>query len=135
MLAIPQPGVAKVVAYHSTVGHNGLLQRSTKRTVNLGLHEANCTICAHARRENIERDFVAWRSRSAIAAEYALPDRSTVYRHAHAWVYIRQTADQQLDVEGMLEKTLEIKATDEQGTEHVWFSGFVLKIRLVYEIG
>ena len=59
-------------------------QRSPRKTVSIGRHEANCTICAHAEREAIERDFVAWRSPVAITVEYGLTDRATVYRHAQA---------------------------------------------------
>jgi hypothetical protein len=59
--------------------------KSSKKTVNIGRHEANCTICAHPAREQIDRDFVAWKSPTAIAVEYVLPDRSTVYRHAQAF--------------------------------------------------
>ena len=32
----------------------------------------------------IEADFVTWRSPAAIAKEYELSDRSSIYRHAHA---------------------------------------------------
>ena len=45
---------------------------------------SECRIYTHARREEIERDFVGGRSPAAIAKEYGLKDRSTVYRHAHA---------------------------------------------------
>jgi hypothetical protein len=32
----------------------------------------------------IEADFISWRSPTAIAQEYGLADRASVYRHAHA---------------------------------------------------
>jgi hypothetical protein len=51
---------------------------------NLGRHEAGCRICAHPQRQDIEADFVGWRSPTKIAKEYNLRDRSSVYRHAHA---------------------------------------------------
>ena len=51
---------------------------------NIGRHESGCRICAHPQREDIERDFIAWRSPTEIAKEYKLRDRSSVYRHAHA---------------------------------------------------
>jgi hypothetical protein len=41
-------------------------------------------VCAHARREEIEADFIGWRSPAAIAIDYGLSDRTSVYRHAHA---------------------------------------------------
>jgi hypothetical protein len=43
-----------------------------------------CTICAHPDREEIERDFIDWKSPAKIAAEYKLRDRAAVYRHANA---------------------------------------------------
>jgi hypothetical protein len=53
-------------------------------TPNLARHKRECRICAHPSREEIERDFVAWKSPARIASEYKFPNRSTVYRHAHA---------------------------------------------------
>jgi hypothetical protein len=53
-------------------------------TVNLGRHRRNCTVCGHAQCAEIEADFVGWRSPAAIAEEYGLADRASVYRHANA---------------------------------------------------
>jgi hypothetical protein len=41
-------------------------------------------VCAHPQREEIEAAFIGWRSPAAIAEEYGLADRTSVYRHAHA---------------------------------------------------
>jgi hypothetical protein len=41
-------------------------------------------VCGHERREEIEASFIAWQSPAAIAEEYGLADRSSVYRHANA---------------------------------------------------
>ena len=54
-------------------------------TTNLGRHAAECKICAHAQREEIERDFINWRSPAAIAKSYKLANRASVYRHTHAY--------------------------------------------------
>jgi hypothetical protein len=59
--------------------------KQTRKLVNVGRHEANCTICAHEKRDEIEREYVAWKSPAAIAAEYALPDRASIYRHVQAF--------------------------------------------------
>jgi hypothetical protein len=48
-------------------------------------NQACCTVCAHPERLEIEREFVSWKSPAVIAAEYKLCDRSSVYRHAHAF--------------------------------------------------
>ena len=54
------------------------------KEVNLGRHKRYCKICSHERRDEIEQDFVAWKSPIAIAEEYGLADRMNVYRHANA---------------------------------------------------
>jgi len=51
--------------------------------VNHGRHEAQCAVCSHPRREEIERDWLDWGSTSRIAREYKL-SRDSIYRHAHA---------------------------------------------------
>jgi hypothetical protein len=47
-------------------------------------HARRCTICHHENLLQIEDDFLHWRPATEIAAEYALPDRRVVYRHARA---------------------------------------------------
>ncbi len=58
-------------------------QRSAT-TVSLGRHKRNCSVCTHEQREEIEAAFIGWRSPAAIAEEFGLADRSSVYRHANA---------------------------------------------------
>lgn len=48
-------------------------------------HQTRCTICRHPDREEIEREFLAWRSPAKIVAEYKLRNRSAIYRHANAF--------------------------------------------------
>jgi hypothetical protein len=74
------------------------------KPVNLGRHSAECKICTHARREEIERDFIGWRSPAAIAKEYGLKNRSTVYRHAHA---LNLFPKRQRNVRAALERIIE----------------------------
>jgi len=78
------------------------------RPVNLGRHRRNCSICAHEQLEAIESDFLSWRSPAAIATEYGLADRSSVYRHAHA---LGLFANRQRNIRSALEKIIE-KAGD-----------------------
>jgi hypothetical protein len=54
------------------------------RTPNPASHQAHCSVCKHPKCEEIENEYVAWRSPADIASEYKLPDRSAVYRHALA---------------------------------------------------
>jgi hypothetical protein len=58
--------------------------RESSKSVNLGRHRRYCKICSHERRDEIEQDFIAWKSPIAIAEEYGLADRMNVYRHANA---------------------------------------------------
>ena len=58
---------------------------SCAKTVSLRRHRQSCTICAHPDREEIERDFIEWKSPVKIAIEYELADRGTIYRHARAF--------------------------------------------------
>jgi hypothetical protein len=76
----------------------------TQKTVNIGRHQKNCTICNHVKREEVERDFVAWHSPAAIATGYGLADRASVYRHAHA---LGLFTKRQRNVRAALEKIIE----------------------------
>jgi len=57
---------------------------SPEKPVSRGRHEHGCKICAHRDREEIEHDFISWKSPALIAKEHGLRDRASVYRHAHA---------------------------------------------------
>lgn len=50
----------------------------------LSHHEAHCTICQHPDRDAIDQAFLHWERPSAIAHNFNLGNRRTVYRHAHA---------------------------------------------------
>ena len=58
--------------------------KSVHRQVDHKRHAAECKICRHSEREQIERDFINWRSPTSITEEYGLGNRASVYRHAHA---------------------------------------------------
>jgi len=77
---------------------------SASDSVNLGRHKRNCSICAHERCEEIEGEFVAWRSPSVIAGDFGLSDRSSVYRHARAFGLF---AKRQRNVRAALERIIE----------------------------
>jgi hypothetical protein len=87
-------------------------QQKTREAVSIGRHKANCTICAHSDREQIERDFVGWKSPTAIAVEYVLPDRSTVYRHAQAFDLVsKRRRNIRAALERIIEKAGEVEVT------------------------
>ena len=60
-------------------------RKSSPVRPNLGRHEPGCRICAHPQRQEIEREFVAWKSPAKIVLEYKIQNRASVYRHAHAF--------------------------------------------------
>jgi hypothetical protein len=72
--------------------------------VSLGRHQRNCTICRHPRRDEIEHDFVSWRSPASIAKEFGLADRSSIYRHANAFDL---SAKRQRNIRAALERIIE----------------------------
>ncbi len=82
-------------------------QPQPEAQVNQGRHEAQCLICAHAKREEIEQVFVGWGSTSKIAEEY-LVSRDGVYRHARAFGLMEK---RRKNVRAALERIIE-KAGD-----------------------
>ena len=52
--------------------------------VNQGRHEAQCTICKHSQREEIEQQFLRWTSPDAITKTFGIC-RDSIYRHARAF--------------------------------------------------
>jgi hypothetical protein len=88
------------------------LANHPSKTANLGRHSAGCRICAHSRREEIERDFINWRGPAEIARAYKLPDRSTVYRHAHALgLFGRRQRNVRAALERIIEKAGDVDVT------------------------
>jgi hypothetical protein len=55
-----------------------------RKPLKVSRHQSACTVCAHPERQEIEHEFVSWKSPAKIAAEHKLRDRSSVYRHARA---------------------------------------------------
>lgn len=81
------------------------MQRLRKeKPVSLGRHRRTCTICAHPERFEIEQAFVMWASPAAIAQQYGIADRASVYRHAHA---LQLFPKRQQNVRAALERIIE----------------------------
>jgi hypothetical protein len=68
-------------------------------------HSRRCSICSHPDRDAIEGDFVRWGSPIKIAEEYALANRSSIYRHVHATGLFARRAR---EVARTMEKYLEL---------------------------
>jgi hypothetical protein len=78
----------------------------------LGRHKANCSVCAHKKREEIETEFVAWESPATIAKIYHLADRSAVYRHAHAFgLFEKRRRNVRAALERIIEQAGEVDVT------------------------
>ena len=87
-------------------------QHQRNETISLGRHERNCSVCAHDQREEIEAAFIGWRSPAAIAEEYGLADRASVYRHAHAWgLFPKRQRNVRAALERIIEKAGEVDVT------------------------
>ena len=54
------------------------------RKPNTGRHEANCRVCSHQDREQIENEWCAWANTSELAKQYEL-SRDSIYRHVAAF--------------------------------------------------
>ena len=59
-------------------------KNTTPPQVNQGRHEAQCFICKHAQREEIEQEFLSWKSPDKIAETFGIC-RDSIYRHARAF--------------------------------------------------
>ncbi len=82
------------------------------KPVSIGRHRRNCSICAHAHGAEIEADFISWRSPAAIAEQYGLADRASVYRHAHALgLFEKRQRNVRAALERIIEKAGEVEVT------------------------
>jgi hypothetical protein len=74
-----------------------------EKPVNRGRHAAECKICAHSNRAEIEHEFVGWAGANRIATTYGV-SRDGVYRHAHALDLFRK---RQRNIRAALERIIE----------------------------
>ena len=52
---------------------------------NIARHKRRCTVCKHPEREAIEEAFLQWRRPGDLRLEFDLPNRTSIYRHAHTF--------------------------------------------------
>src|ERR1700738_3232669 len=82
------------------------------KRVSLGRHKRCCTVCSHPLKEEIERAFANWTSTKAIAEEFSLADRASVYRHAHAFgLFAKRQSNVRAALEKIIEKAGEVEVT------------------------
>jgi hypothetical protein len=76
----------------------------------LARHSANCQVCRHELRQEIESEFVEWRPQSEIARNFKLGSRLTVWRHARAVGLIeRRNANTALALAAFIERCARVK--------------------------
>jgi hypothetical protein len=80
--------------------------------VTLARHRAQCRICRHPRREEIEWEFLDWVPGREIAETYKLASARAVYRHAHALDLLRRRRGYvQRALDSIIERSGEAKIT------------------------
>lgn len=83
-----------------------------EESVNVERHSKKCRICSHLNRQDIERDFIGWRSPAEIAKTYRLGNRSTVYRHAQAFnLFLKRQRNVRAALERIIEKVGGVEVT------------------------
>jgi len=88
------------------------MKKGPEATINPGRHAAECKICAHPQREEIEGDFINWRSPTSIAKQYKLRNRASVYRHAHAFgLFPKRQRNVRAALEKIIERVGEVEVT------------------------
>jgi hypothetical protein len=82
------------------------------KPISLGRHKRNCSVCAHKKREEIEREFINWTGATAIARDYSLADRASVYRHAHAFgLFVKRQRNIRAALEKIIERAGDVEVT------------------------
>jgi hypothetical protein len=75
---------ARATASESSPSPISLVSSPSSRPPDFHRHSLRCAVCSHPDRDAIEGDFIRWRSPELIARAYKIPDRSSIYRHAHS---------------------------------------------------
>jgi hypothetical protein len=84
--------------------------KTSDKPVNLERHKRCCKVCAHPKREEIEQDFLNWKSPTGIAAEYGFADRINIHRHAWAFgLFERRGRNVTAALDQIIERGLESK--------------------------
>lgn len=82
--------------------------------VDLPKHVRCCCICQHPQREAIEEGFLEWRRAAELRHEFELPNRSCIYRHAHAFgLFDRRAQLLRFGLENIIEESSHCLVTAE----------------------
>ena len=85
-------------AFSMQITTRSQLNATQGRWCALGEHQRTCSVCRHGeQREEIEGAFIGWRSPAAIAEEFGLANRASVYRHAQRAGTQREAKEEHLE--------------------------------------
>ncbi len=75
-------------------------------------HDRKCCVCRHPERDEIEKEFLRWRSPERIAKDFAIANHSSIYRHAHATGLFAQRATHlKLSLSPLIERAVTVPVT------------------------
>lgn len=73
-------------------------------------HQYRCAVCKHRHRADIEEAFLRWHNVSWIAADFKLPNRNSIYRHAHAFgLFDRRRSNLRFALEHIIEEAERVR--------------------------
>ncbi|HTV58745.1 MAG TPA: hypothetical protein VMJ93_07720 [Verrucomicrobiae bacterium] len=79
-------------------------------SLDLAQHRRRCAVCKHRDCPAIEEAFLQWRNVIWLVKEFSLPDRSSVYRHAHAFgLFPRRKANLRFALEHVIEEAERVR--------------------------
>jgi hypothetical protein len=78
--------------------------------VDIPHHQYRCAVCKHRHRAAIEEAFVRWHNVSWITADFKLPNRNSIYRHAHAFgLFDRRRSNLRFALEHIIEEAERVR--------------------------
>jgi hypothetical protein len=105
----PRPAVSSAEPPHHRRPAPALTPSSRKAPEDR--HSRKCHICRHPDREQIEEDFLQWRSPWTIIQEYDIPE-SSLFRHAHAFgLFPLRRENMRLALDRVIERGVQVDNT------------------------
>lgn len=75
-------------------------------------HDRKCSVCRHPERDEIEKEFLRWRSPERIAKDFGIANHCSIYRHAHATGLFAQRATHlKLSLSPLIERAVTVPVT------------------------
>jgi hypothetical protein len=82
------------------------------RTSSTTHHDRKCSVCRHRHRDEIEQEFLNWRSPQSMAREYGIAHYSSIYRHAHATgLFAQRATNLRMALSPIIEHCMTVSAT------------------------